>query len=222
MKIIKKIISKILSTIKSLFLTGLFAILPAAITILILNFTYKLIANWLKPLKDIEPIYLQKIPGSEIIIITILLIILGILIKALLVSPIIHRFERIVAKIPIISSIYSSVKILANFFNVPDPKKVERKVVLIQYPNDKFYNIAFLLGSASDMKTLIPKEKQKEGEEYVKIFMPNSPNPSSGYFFVMPKSETIDTDITFEEAIKTVVSCGLITPQSIKEKLKLL
>ena len=211
------IIRRILSTIKSLFLSGLFAVFPAAITILLITFTYGMIANWLKPLKNMSPLYIQKIPGAEIIIITILLIFVGILLKILDISPIIHHFEKIISKIPIINSIYSSSQTLINFFNVPDPVKAKRKVVLIQFPNENFYNIAFLLGSATDMQKLIPTEKQKPDAEYVKVFMPNSPNPSSGYFFILPKSETIETKITFEEAIKTVVSCGLITPKSLRK-----
>lgn len=213
----KNLTKRMLSGIKTLFLNGFFTILPIAVTFFVLHWTYVTLARWLHPLRTMEPQLLQKIPGSEFIIITLIIITFGVLLKIFVVAPIIHYCERIIAKIPIISSIYSAAKTLVNFFNIPDPSDVKRKVVLIRYPNQKFYNIAFLLGSAKEnFQTLIPPEKRIEGEEYVKIFMPNSPNPSSGYFFILPKSETIETNISFEEAIKTVVSCGLITPESIK------
>ncbi len=217
MKENKNPIRRTISGIKTLFLNGLFTILPIAVTFFILHWTYTTLARWLYPLRVMEPQILQKIPGSEFIIITLIIIFFGILLKIFIVAPLIHYFERIIAKIPIINSIYSAAKTLVDFFNVPDPSSIERKVVLIRYPNQKFYNIAFLLGSAKEsFQNLIPPDKRVEGEEYVKIFMPNSPNPSSGYFFILPKSETIETNISFEEAIKTVVSCGLITPESIK------
>lgn len=205
------------SFIKSIFLNGLLAIFPFGITVICLTFTYNLMAKWLAPIKTIEPTLLQTIPGSEFFIFILFIMFIGILLKFLIIGPIIHYFEKVVSKIPIINSIYSGAKILGNFFNSPTERNVERKVVLIRYPRDKYYNIAFLLGTASgNFDKLIDCD-----EEYFKVFMPNTPNPSSGYFFILPKSEIIETNITFEEAIKTIVSCGLITPESIKGRTNL-
>ncbi|KKQ11328.1 MAG: hypothetical protein US22_C0032G0001, partial [candidate division TM6 bacterium GW2011_GWF2_36_6] len=80
------------------------------------------------------------------------------------------------------------------------------------------YHLAFLLESAADSyEKIIPDNfKDHPGEKFCKVFMPNSPNPTSGYFFIMPETEIIKTSISFEEALKTLVSCGLITPESVK------
>ena len=116
-----------------------------------------------------------------------------------------------------VRTIYSSSKILVDFFNVPNPTEVKRKVVLIEFPRKNCFNIAFLLEDAcNSFEKLIPQEKKKDNLKYYKIFMPNSPNPTSGYFLILPEDEIIHTNLTFEEAIKTVVSCGLITPESLK------
>ncbi|MCK4651388.1 DUF502 domain-containing protein [Candidatus Babeliales bacterium] len=208
------IFENIFSFLKSLFLNGLFTILPITATIFFMHFTYNLLVGWLYPLKKMEPLFLQKIPGAEIIIVTLLILLIGALVKLLIITPIIHRIEKIIAKIPLIRTIYSSAKIVVNFFNIPDPTHTRKKVVLIQFPKKGYYNIAFLLESAQDnFKKLIPDDEKK----YVKIFMPNSPTPATGYFFILPEDEIIPTDITFEEAIQTIVSCGLITPETIKK-----
>ncbi|MFC1895012.1 DUF502 domain-containing protein [Candidatus Dependentiae bacterium] len=217
MKILN-ILETIISEVKSLFFNGLLTILPLAATAFFINFTYNFLSSWLKPLKDIEPKFLQIIPGAEIIIFIIFIMLVGALIKFFIITPIIHRIEKIIAKIPLLRTIYSSSKTLANFFNVPNPASVSKRVVLIQYPRKDSYNIAFLLDTAeNDFQKVLPQQ-QSSGKKYYKIFMPNSPNPTSGYFFILPEDELIPTNITFEDAIKAVVSCGLITPEAMKSK----
>ena len=211
-------IENILLWLKSLFLNGLFTILPITATIFFMHFTYSLLVGWLYPLKKLEPIFLQKIPGAEIIFVTIIILMIGAIVKLFVVAPIIHKIEKIIKRIPIIRTVYSSVKTVANFFNVPDPSHSKKKVVLIQYPKKGYYNIAFLLGPArDDFQKIIPKAPEGEQKQYFKIFMPNSPTPATGYFFILCEDEIIHTDITFEEAIQAVVSCGLITPESLKK-----
>ena len=91
---------------------------------------------------------------------------------------------------------------------------------MIPYPRPGQYHLAFLLESADgSYNDIIPDAvKVIPGERYCKVFMPNSPNPSSGYFFIMPEHDLIHTNISFEEAIKAIVSCGLITPDSLRKK----
>ncbi|HBS48243.1 TPA: hypothetical protein DEO28_04120 [Candidatus Dependentiae bacterium] len=217
----KKGIWKILNKLKSLFFSGLFALIPISITIFFLHFAFHTFTGWLSPLKKIEPTFLQQIPGFEFILIIAFVILFGIVSKFLIIGPIVHHFEKVISKIPIIRTIYSASKTLVDFFNVKSKEdKIQRKVVLIKFPTKYTFNIAFILGSAKNtFQTVIPPHLQTledDNDEYVKVFMPHSPNPSTGYFFIIPKSQTIETKITFEEAIKTVVSCGLITPESLK------
>lgn len=204
------IIRRFIKFLKSIFLHGLFTLIPITATIFIITFVYTFMSRWLDPLRRIEPELLQAIPGSEIILVTLLIFGIGALLKLFLLDPIVHYFERLLYKIPLVRTIYSSAKKLVEFFNVPSHSGM-RQVVLIEYPKPGYYNIAFLLGPADNNFGKVIKSQ----EEYIRVFMPNSPNPSSGYFFVLPKSVAIHTDITFEEAIKTIVSCGLIVPDSL-------
>ncbi|MFH1461845.1 MAG: DUF502 domain-containing protein [bacterium] len=215
-----KTFEKITGAIKSLFLSGLFTILPITATIFLVHFTYNLLSHWLIPLKKFIPILFHNIPGIEFILVTLLIFIIGMIAKILIIAPIIHYFEKLISKIPLIRTIYSAVKTLAQFFNISNIKQVGKKVILIQFPREGFYNIAFLLESAeNDFQHLIPMPaKEKATKKYFRVFMPNSPNPASGYFLILPEDEIIHTDMTFEEAIKTIVSCGIITPESIQKQ----
>jgi uncharacterized membrane protein len=213
-----KLIEKTGSCLKSLFLNGLFTALPITATIFFVHFTYNLLAHWLEPLKRIEPLFLQKIPGSEIILVTILILIFGALIKFLIVSPLIHYFERVVNKIPLVRTVYSSIKTLIDSFYGTSPIIKDKQVVLIEYPQAGSYNLAFLLGSTdNNYSKILPKSEQEKGKKFFKVFMPNSPNPTSGYFFILPEEKITPTNLTFEEAIKAAVTCGLITPESLKK-----
>ena len=214
------ILRRFTNFLKSIFLHGLATLIPITDTIFIITFVYTFMSRWLDPLRAIEPEWVQMIPGSEIIIVTLLIFAIGAFLKLFLLDPIVHYFERLLYKIPLVRTIYSSAKKLVDFFNVP-AQDVMRQVVLIEYPTPGYYNIAFLLGPAEQnfAKIIQNAGKNTDGKEYIRVFMPNSPNPSSGYFFILPKSAAIYTDITFEEAIKTVVSCGLIVPESL-ERLK--
>lgn len=211
-------IKNIFSALKHFFLTGLFTVIPIAATIFFLSFAYHTIARCLDPLRHLEPLFLQKIPGSEFVVVTILIIILGIILKVFILHSIIHHFEKVIARIPLVRIVYSSAKILVDFFKSPGANAHKKKVVLIPYPKKGQYHLAFLLEPAQDnFQKLIPEEmKHYKEEKYYKVFMPNSPNVTGGYFFIMPEDDIIHTDITFEEAIKTLVSCGLTTPESLK------
>lgn len=200
-----------------LFIKGLFTILPMILTIAVVTFCYKFLANWLKFIHPLEPEFFQQIPGSEFIVATIVLIFIGIASKLFIINPLTHYFEKIIHKIPLVSNIYSSAKKLVDFFNMPAENNIRRQVVLVPFPTSNYYNIGFALGSTSDLLSVKINEKLKSNEEYIRVFMPTSPSPATGFFFMIPKSVLIYTDISFEEAIKAIVSCGLIQPEVIQQ-----
>jgi len=213
-------LKRVLIFIRSAFLSGLFTIIPIAATIFFINFMYNLVVKVIRPVYAFEPEFLRAIPGADFVIVMLFILALGFVLKVFIAHQVMHFFEGLIARIPLVRIVYSSAKILVDFFKMSDKPTTNfsKKVVLIPYPKKGQYHIAFLLESAQDTyERLIPENiKQYSGEEYVKVFMPNSPNPTSGYFFIMPKDEIVPTNITFEEALKTLVSCGLITPESVK------
>ncbi len=212
-------IKKFLFSLKTVFLSGLFTILPIAATIFFINFAYNFAVRTLQPLKELAPSFIKVMPGSEILLATGLILLIGFILKVVIVDSVIQYAEGLLSKIPLVRIVYSSSKTVVDFFKMPTQDYGKRKVVLITYPKPGQYHLAFLLESADgNYNELIPENlKVKPGERYYKVFMPNSPNPSSGYFFIMPEREIIQTNISFEEAIKAIVSCGLITPDSLKK-----
>ncbi len=216
-------IKELFEDVKSLFLSGLFTLIPIAATLFFINFLYNFVGRILGPLRQIEPLLLQRIPGAEVVVILLIILVLGVVLRIFIAKQLVHYFEGLVNRIPLVRIVYSSAKIVVDFFKVSDKKLIQqRKVVLIPYPKKGQYHLAFLLESAHDTyEPIIPEHfKAYPGERYAKVFMPNSPNPTSGYFFIMPEDEIIHTNITFEEAIKTLVSCGLVTPESLKQMPK--
>jgi uncharacterized membrane protein len=207
-----------LNSIKNLFLSGLFTIIPISLTLFFLSVAYNFSYKVLEPLRSVAPGFFSSIPGSEFVIGTLLIIALGALLKFILIDALLGHFERVITRIPLVRIVYSAAKMLVNFFQMPNASKMARRVVLIQYPRAGNYHLAFLLDSAADSyQKIIPEEwKNSPDQRFVKVFMPNSPNPTTGYFFILPEAEVVHTDITFEEAVKTLVSCGLITPESLK------
>lgn len=205
--------------IKSIFLSGLFTIIPIALTLFFINFAYGFVYKILAPLRHLEPAFLQKIPGAEFLIATTLILVLGIILRFFLVNWFMHYVDRIFEKIPLVRIVYSSAKILVNFFQINKKMApMAKKVVLIQYPREHNYHIAFLLESVDDSYGLIIP-KANPDQKFYKVFMPHSPSPMTGYFFILPEQDIVHTDITFEEAIRSIVSCGLITPESLKKHL---
>lgn len=218
MKIVEYL-SKLFSFLKSIFLSGVFTIIPIAATLFFIHFLYGIVARAIAPIYKLEPSVLKAIPGFEFIIVMALILIVGFILKVFIVHQLIHYGEHLIARIPLVRIVYSSAKTMVNFFRMPERTEVlKRKVVLIPYPKKGQYHLAFLLEDAKDSyeKVITDEFRNYPGEEYVKVFMPHSPNPTSGFFFIMPKKEIVSTEISFEEALKTLVSCGLITPESLK------
>ncbi len=207
--------------IRSVFLSGLFTVIPIAATLFFISFLYGLVAKMLVPLRHVQPFCLQRIPGSEFVIVMLVILGIGIVLKVFIMNRLVDFLESMVNRIPLVRIVYSAAKIVVDFFKASDSALAKsRKVVLIPYPRKGQYHLAFLLESAeATYEPIIPEHfKQFPGERYVKVFMPNSPNPTTGYFFIMPAAEVIETEISFEEAIKTLVSCGLMTPDSLLKK----
>lgn len=216
-------ILKLFNWLKSLFLQGLFTVLPIATTIFIIHFVYTLISRWIAPVKCWVPGCLKTIPGIELGLVTLFILLVGALLKFFILGPVIKNVENLINKIPLIRIIYSSSKILVDFFNVPHPETAHnQQVILIPFPRTNCYSIAFLLGSAQGSFQHLFEEKSPssaKNNRYVRVFMPNSPNPTSGYFFILPEDEVIMTDMSFEDAIKTIVSCGIFIPPKMQKQI---
>ena len=201
----KSLIYKILDQFRSLFLNGILIILPIGITVMIFNAIFKIVKNWLSPLQHILPIDFQKVPQAEFVLALVLILVMGFISKIFFLKSIIHRFEYLIFKIPLVRPTYSGIKQIVEALT--DQGKISFKtVVMAEFPTTGSYCIGFLTGETSE---IITPDKTKR---YYNIFIPTTPNPTTGFFILMPEEKIINTDLTRHEAMTMIISGGIIKP----------
>jgi uncharacterized membrane protein len=188
------------SQIKKYFLTGLLVVVPISLTIYILAFLIAIVEKFL-PYKYL-PFY---IPGLGILITALLILGVGFLTSNYIGSKLVSIGDGIISRIPLVKSIYASVKQISQAVLSQDGKNF-RRVVLIEYPRKGLYTLAFVTGVAGG------EVQNKTKETVLNIFVPTTPNPTSGFYLMVPENEVTHLDMTTEEAFKLVVSGGMITP----------
>jgi|TARA_B110000444_G_C18779211_1_gene566559 uncharacterized membrane protein len=189
--------------LRNYFITGAIVLIPIGITIYISLFIIK-ISSKLLP-KTINPNnYLPfDIPGIEILITIILITIIGGLSLSFLGKKILEIFNNALKRIPILRTIYSAVGQLTESFTKSDSS--QKSVVLIEYPRKGLWVVGF---ATKDNDGEISK---KINEQLVNVFIPTTPNPTSGFLLMVPKKDLIYLDMTFEEASRFIVSAGTST-----------
>jgi uncharacterized membrane protein len=199
----------LLNRITTLFLHGIFTLLPALLTFALLRFLFHIIKYWLSPIYNAEPALLQSIPHSEIIITLLLILTVGILYDYFL-QPIIHYVESsIVKKIPLISLVYFGLKQLTKALTARD-KHTLQQVVLVPFPTTGTYSIGFVTNQDSPdwIKPL------HANTTYLSVFIPHTPNPTSGFFIVTPADRCIPLSMSRQEAMTLVISGGIVKPHN--------
>ncbi len=212
----KSIISRFFSKIKTYFLTGILVTAPVGITFYI---AYKLIiyidrwSNAIIPPKFRLSEYLSvDIPGLGILIIVSSLILIGMFTTGFLGRFFVKLGEKIVSKVPFISSIYNLLKqVFATFLS--GKKTSFNEVVLLEYPRKGTWVLGFI---SSPSKGEI---KEKIKGKVLNVFVPTTPNPTSGFLIFVKEEEVIRLKMSVEEGLKLVISCGIVTGDTA-EKLK--
>jgi uncharacterized membrane protein len=190
----------------SIFLSGLFTILPLTLTIGLFSFSFKLLKTWLQPIQNtINKTSLAYVPHSEIFIILIIIFVVGIIMRNFILRNVVHSLESVIFRIPLIRPIYSGIKQLVDAFNFKE-KMTFKQVVAIEFPRKGVYSIGFLTGQ-------LPKEiAPHKDEQYFNIFVPTTPNPTTGYFLIVTDKEIIPIELTRQEAMALIISGGIILP----------
>lgn len=202
-----------LAKIRNNFIVGLLVLLPAVVTILLLRWFIANVNNlFLEPiiriLKPYLPeIYLQNTAKVVMLIIAIFLIVaIGAISKSLLGKRLIHYIERAFLKVPMINKIYGATKEIISAFSGTG-KTIFSKVVMVEYPRKGIYSIGFITSESKG------EVQDKTKEEVINIFIPTTPNPTSGMFVMVPKEGITVLDMKVEDGLKLIISGGVITPQ---------
>ncbi len=196
----KNIKKSIFAKIRNNFIAGIVVLIPIGITLYLTLFFIRVTENIIP--KEINPNnYLPfNIPGVEIVIALIFITLIGWLSLSFLGKKFFELFNRILKKIPILRTIYSAIGQMTESFTKTDNK--QKSVVLLEYPRKGVWAVGF----ATKENTGIIKEKVKE--ELINVFVPTTPNPTSGFLLMIPKKDLIYLDVTFEQASKFIVSAG--------------
>jgi uncharacterized membrane protein len=186
--------------LRNYFITGAIVLIPIGITIYLSLFIIKISSSLLP--KTINPNHYLPfdIPGIEILITVILIILIGGLSLSFLGKKFLELFNNTLQKIPILRTIYSAVGQLTESFTQSEGTK--KSVVIIEYPRKGIWVVGF---ATKENKGEISK---KTNQELVNIFVPTTPNPTSGFLLMVPKKDLIYLDMSFEEASKFIVSAG--------------
>jgi uncharacterized membrane protein len=189
--------------IKKLIIRGVIASIPFVLTFLVIRFLYLAIDNRIMSLFYKYTGY--RIPGLGIAILLATLYLFGIIASNFVGRQIINLVERITRYIPFIKTIYQVGKQLSATLSIPE-KEVLKRPVLVEYLKPGMFTIGFVTGTMIDSKSQ---------EQFLKVFIPMPPNPASGTMVIVRESQTRDPGWTVEEAIRAVISGGIIGPQEI-------
>ncbi len=200
----KKPKKSIFARIRNNFIAGIVVLIPIGITLYLTLFIVKVSSKILP--KEINPNnYLPyNIPGIEIIIALLLITLIGWLSLSFIGKKLLNIFDNILNKIPILRTIYSAFSQMLDTFT--KSKTSKQNVVLVEYPRKGTWAVGF----ATNKNT--GEIKNKIGQEVVSVFVPTTPNPTSGFLLMFPKEDVIYLDITFEQASKFIVSAGSTNP----------
>ena len=194
--------------IKRYFITGLLIWVPLAITAWVLSVIAGLADQSLRLLpKSAHPqaIIGVDIPGAGIVLTLAVIFITGLLATNFIGQRLVVWWERLLARIPVVNSIYNSVKQVSDTL-FSSSGNAFRKALLIEYPRQGTWTIAFLTGQpGGDVANHLRGD-------FVSVYVPTTPNPTSGFFLMLPRQDVIELDMNVDEALKYIISMGVVTP----------
>lgn len=194
---------------KSLFLSGLLTLLPIILTFAFFSFALRLIQSWFHPIYHIMPSCLKSVVYSEIYLVLIAIFFVGAILKFFLLHPIVDSIEKyFVKKLPLIRPVYFGIKQLIHAFSPQDTVHFQ-KVVALEFPRPGIYSIGFVTNRLT--ADIVGKDKN-DPTVYCSIFIPNTPNPTTGYYVIIPEKDCTVISITRQEAMTIVISGGIIQP----------
>jgi len=196
----KNIKKSIFSRLRNNFIAGIVVLIPIGITLYLTVFFIRVSGNIIP--RELNPNnYLPfNIPGLEILVALIFITLIGWLSLSFLGRKFFEIFNNILKKIPILRTIYSAIGQMTESFTKTDNK--QKSVVLLEYPRKGVWAVGF---ATKENKGII---KDKVNEDLINVFVPTTPNPTSGFLLMVPKKDLIYLEVSFEQASKFIVSAG--------------
>lgn len=204
---INKILKNTLQMLKTIFLKGLFTLLPLTLTVAVVSFSFNLIKSWLQPIYQLEPESFRVIPHSEIFLVILAIFLVGVIMQIFIVTHLVDTIETsILNRIPLLRQVYFGIKQLVNALN-PSDQITFKYVVNVPFGAPGMYALGFLTNYVHS--DLSPRKDIK----YVSVFVPTTPNPTTGFYLVVPEQDCIILNITRQEAMTIIISGGILQPE---------
>ena len=191
--------NSIIQNFRSKLFAGIATALPLFLTYFLLEFLFITLDEMSRPILDKIGL---KIPGLGIVLTILLIFFLGVLVTNFLGRKIFNIGERIVKKVPVVNTIYSTLKQITETFT-KGTSDTFQGAVYIQYPRQGLWTMAFISGES----------KTKDGIPYYHLFVPTTPNPTSGFFLMIPQADAVPTGMSVEDGLKTIISGGMLAPE---------
>jgi len=203
---------QIKKALKTNLLAGLLVVTPLAATVFLLGLIFKwadkillLIPETYRP----ETYLPFKVPGLGVLLLAMALFLIGLLARNILGRTLVALGDRIMDHIPLVNKIYQAVKQLVEAI-LSGGGKDFRRVVLVEYPRKGIYALAYVTGRT------YPEFQQKTDKHVINLFLPTTPNPTSGFYLLVPEEDVIPLDISVEDSFKILISGGIINPDEAK------
>lgn len=193
---------------KRYLIAGLLVWVPLGVTVMVINFLVGLMDKtllWLPEHYRPDNLLGFHVPGLGVVLSVIIVMSTGIVVANLFGRKLVQVWEKMLARIPLVRTIYASVKqILETVFS---SGQAFRKVLLIEYPRKGLWTLGFQSGKTRG------EAQAKTGVEVINVFIPTTPNPTSGFFIMVPRSDVIELDMDVDDGLKMIISAGVMVPE---------
>ena len=204
---------KIAISIRNNTLFGLVLVVPIAVSVIIINWTFKLVTNSfvnILPEDTLTPAKLFAFRAGVLLALLVALFLIGLLARNFIGRRLYQAGDRVLTRIPVFSKIYTWVRSISESF-LDQGQSMFQEVVMVEYPRKGVYSVGFLTSHVPKRYTnLLPAPDNTR--DYVCVFIPTTPNPTSGWFAIVPREEAIKLTVSVAEAMKLIISGGAVMP----------
>jgi len=190
------------------FITGLLVLVPLAITLWVLNLIIGTLDQsllLLPPSLRPESLFGFNLPGFGTILTLVIIFVTGLVTQNFIGNRLLRLWELLLQRIPVVNSIYSSVKQVSDTL-LSSSGNAFRKALLVQYPREGIWTIAFQTGSPSG------EVAESLDGEFLSVYVPTTPNPTGGYFLIVPRAEVRELNMSVDQALTYIISMGAVVP----------
>ncbi len=194
---------------KRYLIAGLLVWVPLGVTVMVIKLLVGMMDRSLLLLPEAyrpDNLLGFHVPGLGVVLTTIIVLVTGMVVANLFGRKLVKLWETLLAQIPLVRTIYTGVKqILETVFSSGDQSF--RKVLLVEYPRKGLWTLAF------QSSTVVGEAQVKTGREVVNVFIPTTPNPTSGFFIMVPSDDVIELDMSVDDGLKMIISAGVVVPE---------